>query len=122
MGIPVFSPDSQRMVVWASAEKKEFVVLDGKAQTNFDEVDPWQLIFSPDSKHVAYKAKKDKKWFLAVDNTASSNFFQYIITAAKGRSGFIFDSPDSLHYIGYLEKDKKLYLIEEAIIPATGGE
>lgn len=55
-GGPIFSPDSQR-VAYVVDSTQYFVVVDGKEEKHYDEIDEESLNFSPDSRRVAYSAK-----------------------------------------------------------------
>jgi len=53
-GAPIFSPDSSRVAYAAREGGKWFVVVDGKEEKSYDDINALTLIFSPDSHRVAY--------------------------------------------------------------------
>lgn len=74
VGTVLFSPNSQRLAYEASTDSiagtqsKQFVVLDGQAGSEHDQVE-W-ILFSPDSQHLAYMAKDGDKSAVVVDGRA----------------------------------------------------
>ena len=63
---PIFSPDSQHMVYFASNEdEKQFMVLDGVEGKRYDIA--LACCFSPDSKQLAYWAVEGNNWYVIVN-------------------------------------------------------
>jgi Tol biopolymer transport system component len=75
---PVFSPDSKHIAYGArksdTGSFKSFIVLDGKEQNLYDDVDFDEIVFSPDSKRLAYKASAERKWFVVVDGKEEKRY------------------------------------------------
>ncbi len=77
-----FSPSGKRVAyaatLWpikpdGSRGDRRFVVVDGRAQADFDEVDP-NLAFSYDSKHLTYRARRGARWSVVADGTPGPEF------------------------------------------------
>jgi WD40 repeat protein len=85
------SPDSKRVGYSAKADKKFFIVIDGKAEKQYDKVGLVQ--FSPDSKRVAYAAQAGNKQIVVVDGREEKQY-DYNIDFGLSFSVPIF-SPDS---------------------------
>jgi hypothetical protein len=56
----IVSPDCTRVAYVICENGKEFVVVDGKENKQYDRIGEMYPIFSPDSKRVAYIAHKEK--------------------------------------------------------------
>ena len=67
---PVFSPDGKKVAYIGESASGQCVVLNGKADTNFDMV-MGNIEFSQDSSRIFYFAFRDQKWFLVEDGQAS---------------------------------------------------
>lgn len=102
------SPDSRRVAYLAKMGNKQFVVVDGKEEKQYDSIGGGTLIFSPDSKRVAYGATIGNKWFVVVDGKEEKQYDGLV----KGGT-IIFDSSDSLHYLA--RKGSIIYLVEKRI-------
>ncbi len=83
-----FSPDSNRIAYIAYNSKRSFVIVDGQADADYDDV--FGLTFSPDSKRVAYAAKNSDQWRVVVNGKPGAGFREI------GRDSPVF-SPDSQH-------------------------
>jgi Tol biopolymer transport system component len=105
----VFSPDGKRFAYAAVKDGKWFVVVDGKEEKKYDEVA--SLIFSPDSKRFAYAAFRDKKQFVVVNGVEGKQYDGIFKVGESGIAKFIFDSPDSFHYLA--AEGNSVYLVEE---------
>lgn len=64
---PVFSPDSRRLAYCARNGNRQFVVADGVAGPEYDEIHRWFPMFTNDSRHLLYWARRGEKWLLVVD-------------------------------------------------------
>ncbi len=110
-GTLLFSPDSKRLVYVAgvgtgtpqagspqASVTKQFIVLDGAVQKQYDGIARNTVTFSPDSKRLAYAASvgagADTKQFVVLDGKEGK---QYDV-AAKG--GIIFTGPNDFYYLG----------------------
>ena len=100
-----FSPHSERVAYAAKVGSKQFVVVDGKEQKQYDGVG--LLTFSPQGNHIAYAAKRGDKWLVVIDGKEEK---QYDIVY---RGGVVFDSPDSLHYLA--QRGNSIYLVKKWI-------
>jgi len=87
---------------------KQFVVVDGKEEKQYDGIMKSTPIFSPDSRRVVYAVKAGNKWFVVINGKEGK---QYNGLVRGGR--IVFDSPDSLHYLAL--KGSSIYLVEEKI-------
>jgi Tol biopolymer transport system component len=114
-----FSPNSRRVAYVAlryrrslllSLKESARVVIDGAEEREHDAVVSLP-IFSPDSRWVAYAAQDGNRQFVVVDGRAGNPYTQVIGPDAVRR--IIFDTPDSLHYLGL--KGTTLYLVEETL-------
>ena len=70
----LFSENGQHVAYLAGTEAARFVVVDGKEQTDFEEIVKNTLVFSPDGGRVAYGALKNGKYRMVVDGTASGAY------------------------------------------------
>ena len=68
------SPDSQRVAYAAGVGKKQFVVVDGREEKQYDGILEGSLIFSLDSQRVAYVAGVGKKQFVVVDGREEKQY------------------------------------------------
>jgi Tol biopolymer transport system component len=68
----VFSRDGARLAAAAMVKQKWFVVLEGKPQTDFENVA--DLAFSPDGKRLAYVAQQGGKWIVVLDGKPGEPF------------------------------------------------
>src|SRR4030067_477332 len=59
------SPDSKHFVYLEKENEMEFIVLDGKKEKHYDNIEGFT--FSPDSERLAYAANESGKWFMVVD-------------------------------------------------------
>jgi len=87
----VVSPDGKRVAFRARQGDARFVVVDGKPQTAYDDVD--NPVFSPDSSRLAYAANRGGvwkesipdivggKWFIVVDGTPGEEFDSVVLTS-----------------------------------------
>ena len=66
------SPDSKHFVYLEKENDKEFIVLDGKKEKRYDDIDGFA--FSPDSERLAYAANESGKWFMVVDGIEEKKF------------------------------------------------
>ena len=55
------------MAYIAIEDNKQFIIVDGKKEKQYDGIVEGSLIFSPDSKRQAYTAEKGNKSFVVVD-------------------------------------------------------
>ena len=69
------------------------------------------LGFSSDSKHVAYYAGDGNKGFIVVDSKEGEEYDGVIAVAID--KNIIFDSSESMHYLGI--KKPNIFLVEEII-------
>ena len=83
-----FSPDSQHVAYAAREADKWFVVVDGKEQKPYDDIEgprnnfalslsstnPSGPVFGPDSRRVAYGAREGEKWFVVVDGKEGKSY------------------------------------------------
>ncbi len=74
----VFSGDGRHFAYLASRGQKTFVVEDGQAGAEYDEILNGSLIFSPDGKRLAYAARKGEK-FLAILDGKEQKYYDRII-------------------------------------------
>lgn len=93
-----FSPDGDRYAYRASRERKNFAVIDGIEQSNYDWVDDY-MIFSPDGKRFAYRVEVNNKSYFIVDGVEENYLVNRIFYTS-----FAF-SPDSKHYAYISYKD-----------------
>ena len=107
----VVSPDSTRVAYGAGVGHKQFVVVDGIEQRQYDGVANGTLVFSPDSKRVVYSAQIRHKWTLVIDDQSGTPY-DTIVNLGGGR--IIFDSSVDLHYLAVVRSD--VYLVEERIV------
>jgi|GEM_PF-4513634 len=118
LGVPVFSPDSKRVAVWATTDpkedKKEFIVLDGRELPSYDEVDMWQLNFSPDSRHLTAVARTGKTNLVTVNGIPSSLTYDQLIVSHPSRQSVVFNALDAIQYVGL--RKNSLYLVDEKIV------
>ena len=87
------SPDRLHVAYIARRHRKEFVVLDGRGQRDYDLVDRDSLVFSRDGKRLAYAVKRNGRWFFVLDGREQAEYDEvWQVTF----------SPDSRHvaYIG----------------------
>ncbi len=61
-----YNPAAQRLVYLTSTGGREYAVVDGKADPEYDAIDP-TFHFSPDGKHLAYVATKAGKLVVVAD-------------------------------------------------------
>ena len=61
------SPNCRRLAFVARVGKKQFVVVDGQEQKQYDRIERGSLVFSPDSRRLAYRARAGGKRFVVVD-------------------------------------------------------
>lgn len=90
---PTFSPDGKRMAYRASVEKKQFVVVDGKKETEADII--LGLRFSPDSRHLAYTAVTGDRSTVVFDNHPQGDFDATFFEYAFSPDGRRFAYPAS---------------------------
>jgi hypothetical protein len=83
------SPDSTHLAYVATTGNKWFVVVDGKAGKQYDDIGGYSLAFSPDSTHFGYAASRGNKWFVVLDGKEGK---EYDFIAG----GLVF-SPDGRH-------------------------
>ena len=84
-GSVTVSPDSRRVSYGAGAGDKQFVVVDGREEKQYDAILEGTPLFSPDSRRVAYVAGVGDKQFVVVngreekqyDGITDSSTFQY---------------------------------------------
>jgi hypothetical protein len=106
-----FSSDSARFAYAATTGKQDFIVVDGEAARQYEEVLPPAIYWSPDARHVAYAVRNFSGPTVVIDATEGP---PYGIVG-----GIIFDGPERLHYIGFRGFD--LVLVEETLV-ASGDE
>jgi len=70
----IVSPDCTRVAYVVCEKGKEFVVVDGKENKQYDRIGEQYPIFSPDSKRVAYIAQQGKKQFAVVDEKKGKGY------------------------------------------------
>ncbi len=70
----VFSADGRHLAYIAGQGGQQRVVVDGQAQTAYDEVPEYPLAFSPDGQHIAYQARKGNQWLVVEDGRESKPF------------------------------------------------
>ncbi len=95
------SPDNRHVVyVEQNAPAKFSVVIDGKAEKQYDGVGYGCPIYSPDSRHLAYSATLNNKRFLVYDGIEEEDRYE-------GISDIVF-SKDSKHlsFTALLENSK----------------
>jgi len=118
----VFSPHSRRLAFVGHQNKKQFAIVDGSQQQQYDDVR--SVVFSPDGQRVAYIAhlverekvllwdrKVGESCVVVVDGQAGKRYRG--IVAPPGGRGIYFDSPDRLHYIA--RKGVSFQLVEEQL-------
>jgi len=64
---PIASRDRRHLAYVTHRSQKQCVVVDGKADTEYDLIQEGSLIFSPDGHRVAYAARNGQTWFAVVD-------------------------------------------------------
>jgi hypothetical protein len=107
---PIFSPDSKHIAFVAkdssedSSINKNMVVIDGKQEEKYDDIDGESLCFSPDSKRVAYMAFKIGQGFYAVVDGKVESLFP-----SRDYNQIIF-SQDSKH-VAFLVRDEHEYIV-----------
>lgn len=92
----VFSPDSQRVALWAGRENgKAYVVCDGRSGPEYDDI-PGAPVFSADSRHVAYRFGRAGRQGVVLDGTPGPEFDQVEGGAwLDGQMRGLLFSPDS---------------------------
>jgi WD40 repeat protein len=93
VGDPVFSSDGRRLAYAIDEGKKERVIVDGRADKDYDEIG--RVVFSPDGRHVAYDARQGQKWHLVVDEADGPEYPEVV------RGHFVFERPDLIRYFGF---------------------
>lgn len=103
----IFSPDGNRVAYVSKLGDKEYVVVDGKKEKQYD-FSGIGLTFSPDSKRVAYIAIVGNKQFVVVDGKEGKHY--------DSIEGFNFGTPNSTD-VGYIAKegDKRFAVITNGI-------
>ena len=102
----IFSPDSRRVAYVAKRGQKFLVVVDNKAQAEFDDISVGAPIFSPDSRRVAYEAKRGGKWYVVVDGAEGKPFD--MVTAVRF-------SPTSRHILFEAKRGDKWYIVRDNV-------
>jgi hypothetical protein len=100
LGVPVFSPDGQRLAFSVREGDRWYVDVDGERGPAFDYIGPLWLyvgtpIFSADGSRVAYAGQRDEKWVAVVDGQAGQPF-------------------DVIMLIGFDEHNRLVYLATRA--------
>ena len=68
-----FSPNGKRLAWLARQDGKQFMVVDGRKEKEYDRISGYNFfnmgspMFSPDSKHLAYSAKKGLMFCIVFD-------------------------------------------------------
>jgi len=115
------SPDSKRVAYVARVGDKQFVVVDGKEEKQYDGIGEGTPIFSPDSKRVAYNARVGDKWLVVADGKEEKRY--------DGIGTTLIFSPDSKR-VAYkaLVGDKQLVVVDgkeekqyDGIVTLGGG-
>ena len=106
------SPDGKRFAYQAAWYKETFIILDGKKEDHYDDIDVGMgLIFSPDSKHFAYIAHKFFLDYLVLDNkqiASSKRIYKMIFSPDSKRYAYI--SSSGKHWKVTIDgKDEKKY-------------
>lgn len=111
-----FSPDVKRIAYRVEFENKEFMVIDGKNDPQYDTVD--DFIFSSDGKRTAYFASKNKQYYLILDGVETKvNLPTNPVFSPDSKNvsyidnKLIFSSPDSFDSNTYLVINGKRFLI-----------
>jgi len=99
IGFILFSPDGKRVAFTAEVDSKWFMVVDGKAVLDFDDISLSCITFSPDNKHLAY---------VAIDN---NNLKCFVLDGKEGTKYNGVNKPifskDSKHIAYSVMKGKK---------------
>ena len=103
----MFSENGDHVAYLAGTEAERFVVVDGKAQSDFEEIVKNTLVMSSDGMRVAYGALKNGKYKMVIDGKTSGEY------DAVGVPSF---SPDGKHVTYRAGKN------EQAIVFVDGDE
>ena len=80
-GRPLFSPDGSRLAYVAARKDagviREWVILDGQAQTECDGIGEGTMVFSSDGRRFAYGRRNGSVWEYVLDDQASPPFKQF---------------------------------------------
>lgn len=68
------SPDGRHLALVARKGNEFFIVVDGKAGPEHDNISKGLPVFSPDGKRIAYVANKGKKWSVIVDGQSGPKY------------------------------------------------
>jgi hypothetical protein len=105
------SPDSSRFAYIEKKEEKQYIVINGEKENQYDEIG--EFFFSSDSKHLAYQAKESVKWFAVVDGKEGKRYDTILMNTLR----FSPDSNNSVYvaknngnlFVVFNEIDEKLY-------------
>lgn len=96
------SPDGKRVAYIANAGDRQFVVVDGKEERQYDGIGEGTLIFSPDSRRVAYVAIAGNKQFVVVDGKEEKQY---------DAIGIPIFSPDSKRMAYMVQVDNRQFVV-----------
>ncbi len=100
----IVSPDCTRVAYVICENGKEFVVVDGKENKQYDRIGEMYPIFSPDSKRVAYIAQQGEKQLVVVDDEEGKGYDGIW-------EGSLIFSPDSRHLAYVAQRDNEDFVV-----------
>ncbi len=97
-----FSPDGQHVAYSAGRGERQFMVVDGKSQSEYDQVE--YPIFSPDGQRLAYGARQGNQWFAVADGQEGKRYDDACLACGSF-------SPDSRHFAYLAQTNKRWHIV-----------